>query len=197
MRPEKVIIYRKKIVKILCHSVDFFVGNVIFGGNYTGVMKKVFIIVCCLVSIICMSSCKENYSNGEKVGNLIEFTRKGVFWDSWEGRLNMTQTGMNTSGEPFSFSFDNDRDDQDSLITLMKQAQVEGWKLKIKYHEVWGLKNCFYNRGETDYFVDDVTVLDKDFANPLRNIGSENRGSVVDTVWVVIDKAEVLRRMKK
>lgn len=111
-------------------------------------MKKVFIIVCCLVSIICMSSCKENYSNGEKVGNLIEFTRKGVFWDSWEGRLNMTQTGMNTSGE-------------------------------------------------TDYFVDDVTVLDKDFANPLRNIGSENRGSVVDTVWVVIDKAEVLRRMKK
>lgn len=160
-------------------------------------MKKVYIIVCCLVSIICMSSCKENYSNGEKVGNLIEFTRKGVLWDSWEGRLNLTQTGMNTSGEPFSFSFDNDRDDQDSLITLMKQAQVEGWKLKIKYHEVWGLKNCFYNRGETDYFVDDVTVLDKDFANPLRNIGSENRGSVVDTVWVVIDKAEVLRRMKK
>lgn len=159
-------------------------------------MKKVFIIVCCLMSIICMSSCKENYSNGEKVGNLIEFTRKGVFWDSWEGRLNMTQTGMNTSGEPFSFSFDNDRDDQDSLITLMKQAQVEGWKLKIKYHEVWGLKNCFYNRGETDYFVDDVTVLDKDFANPLRNIGSETRGSVVDTVWVVIDKAEVLRHMK-
>ena len=41
-------------------------------------MKKVFIIVFCLVSIICMSSCKENYSNGEKVGNLIEFTRKGV-----------------------------------------------------------------------------------------------------------------------
>ena len=51
-------------------------------------MKKVFSIVCCLMSIICIGSCKENYSNGEKVGNLIEFTRKGVFWDSWEGRLN-------------------------------------------------------------------------------------------------------------
>ena len=178
-------------------SGRFFCRKCYIWWKLQGVMKKVFIIVCCLVSIICMSSCKENYSNGEKVGNLIEFTRKGVFWNSWEGRLNMTQTGMNTSGEPFSFSFDNDRDDQDSLITLMKQAQVEGWKLKIKYHEVWGLKNCFYNRGETDYFVDDVTVLDKDFANPLRNIGSENRGSVVDTVWVVIDKAEVLRRMKK
>ena len=138
-------------------------------------MKKIISILCCCASVICMSSCKENYSNGEKVGNLIEFTKKGVFWDSWEGRLNMTQTGMNTSGEPFSFSFDNDRHDQDSLINLMKHAQVEGWKLKIRYHEVWGLRNCFYNRGETDYFVDDVTVLDKDFANPLRNIGSQTR----------------------
>ena len=51
-------------------------------------MKKIISILCCCASVICMSSCKENYSNGEKVGNLIEFTKKGVFWDSWEGRLN-------------------------------------------------------------------------------------------------------------
>lgn len=106
-----------------------------------------------------------------------------------------TQTGMNTSGEPFSFSFDNDRDDQDSIINLMKQAQVEGWKLKIRYHEVWGFKNVFYNRGETNYFVDGVTVLDKDFANPLRQLGQQ-QGRVVDTIFVVIDKQELLKRNK-
>ena len=77
---------------------------------------------------VSFGSCKENYSQGEKVGNLIEFTKKGVVWDSWEGSMNLTQTGMNTSGEPFYFSFDNDRADQDSLIELMKRAQVEGWK---------------------------------------------------------------------
>ena len=148
-----------------------------------------------LATILLLQGCKENYSNGEKVGNLIEFTRKGVIYDSWEGRLNMTQTGMNTSGEPFSFSFDNDRSDQDSLITLMKQAQVEGWKLKIRYHEVWGFKNVFYNRGETDYFVDDVTVLDKDFANPLKHMETR-QGHVIDTVFVVIDKQELLNRKK-
>jgi hypothetical protein len=117
-------------------------------------MKKTFAIMMAVAISLGMSSCKENYSNGEKVGNLIEFTKKGVIWDSWEGRLNLTQTGMNTSGEPFEFSFDNDRSGQDSLINLMKQAQVEGWKLKIRYHEVWGLKNVFSNRGESDYFVD-------------------------------------------
>ena len=160
--------------------------------RHMGHTLLIFSIILCMVLL---QSCKENYSNGEKVGNLIEFTQKGVIYDSWEGRLNMTQTGMNTSGEPFSFSFDKDRDDQDSIINLMKQAQVEGWKLKIRYHEVWGFKNVFYNRGETNYFVDGVTVLDKDFANPLRQLGQQ-QGRVVDTIFVVIDKQELLKRNK-
>ena len=154
-------------------------------------MRKILLAVITALSTICLSSCKENYSNGEKVGNLIEFTKKGVIWDSWEGRLNLTQTGMNTSGETFSFSFYNDRNDQDSLIKLLYQAQVEGWKVKIKYHEVWGFKNVLSNRGETDYFVDGVTVLDKDFANVSRRLSGQRDGRVIDTVYVVIDKNEL------
>ena len=164
-------------------------------NNFFRHMGHTLLIFSIILCMVLLQSCKENYSNGEKVGNLIEFTQKGVIYDSWEGRLNMTQTGMNTSGEPFSFSFDNDRDDQDSIINLMKQAQVEGWKLKIRYHEVWGFKNVFYNRGETNYFVDGVTVLDKDFANPLRQLGQQ-QGRVVDTIFVVIDKQELLKRNK-
>ena len=159
-------------------------------------MKRLLHLTIIAVLLTAFTGCKENYSVGEKVGNLIEFTKKGVIWDSWEGRMNLTQTGMNTSGAPFQFSFDNDRDDQDSLVQLLYQAQIEGWKVKLKYHEVWGWKNVFSNRGETDYFVDDVEVLDKDFANPLRNLGGR-QGHVVDTVWVVVDKAEMLKHMNK
>ena len=81
----------------------------------------------CLAVIVCMLSvsCKEKYSVGEKVGTLTEFAQSGLLWDSWDGRLNLTQTGMNTAGEPFEFSFDNDRNDQDSLITRLQKAQVE------------------------------------------------------------------------
>ena len=157
-------------------------------------MKRTFLVLLTALGCMSLSGCKENYSNGEKVGNLIEFTQKGVIWDSWEGRLNLTQTGMNTSGDPFSFSFDNDRDDQDSLVKLLYQAQVEGWKVKIRYHEVWGLKNVGRNRGETRYFVDEVTVLDKDFANVSKRFGGERQGRVVDTVYVVIDKSELKKR---
>ena len=83
-----------------------------------------------------MVSCSENYSRGEKVGTVIEFAQSGLIWDSWDGRLNLTQTGMNTAGEPFTFSLDNDRDDQQPLVDLLYQAQIEGWKIKIKYHKV-------------------------------------------------------------
>ena len=91
-------------------------------------MRK--IIPALMLIALALVGCKERYSEGEKVGNLIEFTEKGVFWDSWEGRLNMTQTGMNTSGEPFSFSFDNDRKDQDSLIKLLYQARKSSTRHK-------------------------------------------------------------------
>ena len=152
-------------------------------------------VVSCFVAVLaCLTfaACSENYSRGEKVGTVIEFAQSGLFWDSWDGRLNLTQTGMNTAGEPFTFSLDNDRDDQDSLIQLLYQAQIEGWKIKVKYHKVMGW-NWFGNRGRSDYFVDDVTVLDRHFANPLLG-GKARQGHVVDTVYVVIDKSEIRKR---
>ena len=139
-----------------------------------------------------MVSCSENYSRGEKVGTVIEFAQSGLIWDSWDGRLNLTQTGMNTAGEPFTFSLDNDRDDQQPLVDLLYQAQIEGWKIKIKY-KVMGW-NWFGNRGRSDYFVDEVTVLDKDFANPLRNVKGGREGHIIDTVYVVIDKSELFKK---
>lgn len=149
------------------------------------------VVLLCLLLV----SCKENYSVGEKVGTLTEFAKSGLIWDSWDGRLNLTQTGMNTAGEPFEFSFDNDRNDQDSLISLLQKAQVEGWKIKIKYHRVQGW-NWFENRGRFDYFVDDVEVLDKNFANVMRN-GGNAQGHVIDTIYVVIDKSEVKKVLNK
>ncbi len=149
-----------------------------------------------MVAIICFTatSCKERYSVGEKVGTLTEFAKSGFFWDSWDGRLNLTQTGMNTAGQPFEFSFDNDRNDQDSLISLLQKAQVDGWKIKIKYHRTQFL-NWFSNRGRFNYFVDDVEVLDKNFANAFRT--NNTQGHVIDTVYVVIDKSELKKMLKE
>ena len=150
-------------------------------------MKKLILFLFC--ALFCLTSCKEHFSDGERVGTVTKFSKAGVFWDSWDGHLNITQTGMNSAGEPFAFSLDNDRNDQDSIINLLSEAQLKGWKVKLLYHQVWGLKNVFQNRGESDYFIDGVEILDKNFSKPLENLNS-NKGSVIDTIYVVIDKSK-------
>ena len=150
-------------------------------------MKKLILFLFC--ALFCLTSCKEHFSDGERVGTVTKFSKAGIIWDSWDGHLNVTQTGMNSAGEPFTFSLDNDRSDQDSIVNLLSEAQLKGWKIKLLYHQVWGLKNIFNNRGESDYFVDDVEILDKNFSKPLENI-SNNKGSIIDTIYVVIDKTK-------
>ena len=148
-------------------------------------MKKILLI---LMAVVCLTSCKEQFSNGERVGTVTKFSKAGVFWDSWDGLLNITQTGMNSSGEPFAFSMDNDRNDQQKIIDTLVKAQVEGWKVKIKYHQVWGCKNIFKNRGESDYFVDDVIILDKNFSKIGDIVKGTNKITPHDTIYVKIVK---------
>lgn len=145
-------------------------------------MKKLFLPL--ILILATLTSCSENYSNGERIGMITRFSYKGLIFKSWEGTLNTTQTGMN-SAEPFSFSVDNDVNDPATIARLDSAANY-GWKVKIVYHEVKGF-NWFNNRGETDYFVNEVTVLDR---NPVGTVfggdKSPAQGRVVDTIYVVI-----------
>jgi len=155
-------------------------------------MKKILGVI--LFSLV-LASCTENYSNGERIGMITKFSQKGLVYNSWEGTLNTTQTGMN-SGSLFEFSVDNDVNDP-KVISTLDSAATYGWKIKIKYHQTFG-KNWFSNRGETNYFVKEVEVLDRD---PIGNItGSSNKsnkdcdckneGKVIDTIYVVIDRSK-------
>jgi hypothetical protein len=131
--------------------------------------------------------CTENYSNGERIGFVTKFSNRGLIWKSWEGELNLTQTGMNTSSL-FEFSVDNDHQDE-NVVKALDSAATLGWKVKIRYHET-AFKNWFRNRGETDHFVETVEVLDR---TPLSVFNSQqsnidNTVSKTDTIYLVIWK---------
>jgi hypothetical protein len=129
-----------------------------------------------------LTSCSENYANGERIGLVTQFSRSGVINKSWEGHLNLTQTGMNSSSaEPFDFSIDNEHEDE-NVINQIDSAANLGWKVKLTYHETFG-KNWFKNRGETDHFITGVTVLDR---NPVGHIFGTS--GVHDTIYLVIFK---------
>jgi hypothetical protein len=147
-------------------------------------MKQKTIYLILFTASLLFSSCSENYSNGERIGVITQFSNTGLFWKSWEGHLNVTQTGMNSS-VPFDFSIDNDHPDE-KVIKMLDSAAQFGWKVKLIYHETAG-KNIFNNRGETNHFITKVEVLEKNFGHAFNNPSKlEVTGRVIDTIYVVI-----------
>jgi len=151
-------------------------------------MKKLILIVIASTTMMLMG-CSENYSNGERIGLVTQFSETGIIWKSWEGHLNVTQTGMNSS-VPFDFSVDNDKPEPE-VIALLDSAAQNGWKVKLVYHETMGW-NWFNNRGNTSHFITKVEVLEKNFGNAFNGkYDSEPTvtGRVIDTIYVVIDRS--------
>ncbi len=151
---------------------------------------KNLILIAIASALLMLTSCSENYSNGERIGVVTQFSKTGVVWKSHEGHLNVTQTGMNSS-VPFDFSIDNDNEPQTLVKTIDSAAQF-GWKVKLVYHETCG-KNWFKNRGETSHFVEKCEVLEKDFGNVFNGksqIEPKVTGRVIDTIYVIIDRSK-------
>ncbi len=162
--------------------------SILSGKSYLWVIAFVIFI------IFATTTASENYSEGERIGFVTKFSHKGRFWKSWEGELNLTQTGMNTSSL-YDFSIDNDNESK-AVVAMIDSAVNYGWKVKLVYHEVY-FKNWFSNRGETDFFIKSIEVLDRNsLGNNNKNELNNRLGKIIDTVYVVIDKAELLNKMK-
>ena len=152
-------------------------------------MKKL-IFMALGVATLSLQSCSENYSNGERIGVVTQFSNTGLVWKSHEGHLNVTQTGMNSS-VPFDFSVDNDNEPEELIKTIDSAAQF-GWKVKLVYHETFG-KNWFNNRGETSHFIEKCEVLEKNFGNAFNGKNQNTpqvTGKIIDTIYVVIDRSK-------
>lgn len=153
-------------------------------------MKKLLFIL--IGMVVLFTSCTEQYSKGERIGVITRFSQKGLIYKTWEANLNITQTGMNTSGDPFCFSVDKDNEDA-NVIRMLDSAATYGWKVKVIYHECYG-KNIIGSRGETNYFIEDLVILDKNFSEGLKfnQELQKTTGKVIDTVYViVVDKSRL------
>ena len=142
-------------------------------------MKNLPYLIFYLLICLFFTSCSENYSNGERIGLVTQFSESGLIFKTWEGHLNLTQTGMNSS-VPFDFSVDRD-DENPRVIATLDSAATFGWKVKLVYHETFGW-NWFNNRGETDHFITRVDVLDK---NPVGNIFNQEQPTKSEKVPLI------------
>jgi hypothetical protein len=95
------------------------------------------------------------YSEGNRAGVLIKFSKKGNIFKTYEGELN--QIGIKNDDRAglmnniWAFSV-KDKAVADSLMTM------EGKSVSLHYKEI---KKAFVWQGETNYFVDKVTVVNQ------------------------------------
>ena len=118
--------------------------------------KWIFILLLVVVGIFGIIYLVFNYtySEGNRAGVIIKFSKKGYVFKTYEGELNIGGMGNipNTAqlNNIWLFSVRSNA----VADTLMK---LEGKKVSLHYHEV--LKNLVWD-GETHYFVDGVKVIE-------------------------------------
>ena len=93
------------------------------------------------------------YSEGNRAGILIKFSKKGNIFKTYEGELNqigIAQTpGAGLMNNIWDFSV-KDATTADAL------SRLEGKTVSLHYKEI---KHAFFWQGETNYFVDNATEV--------------------------------------
>jgi hypothetical protein len=126
--------------------------------NSSSVLKKIlfgFLGLLLIGVVVTFLVFNFTYSEGNRAGVIIKFSKKGYVFKTFEGELNIGGMGNipNTAqlNQIWEFSV-KDRHIADTLMGL------EGRKVSLHYTEK--VQNLPW-QGETKYFVDGVTVLEQ------------------------------------
>lgn len=108
----------------------------------------VIVLLCAIYLAVVLTF---SYSDGDRAGYLQKLSRKGWVCKTYEGEMAMT-TVPGVAPVLWTFTV---RDD----AVAMQLNQLMGKRISVTYEEHIGIPtNCF---GDTRYFVNKVTVLDK------------------------------------
>jgi len=118
--------------------------------------RKIIIIIT-LVIVVILSLffliANYTYSEGNRAGVVVKFSKKGYLLKTYEGELNMGGMGNlpNTAQQNMLWQFSvREQSVADTLMNL------EGRKVSLHYKEI--IKNMPW-QGETEYFVDGVKLI--------------------------------------
>lgn len=92
-----------------------------------------------------------SYSEGNRSGELIKFSKKGYVFKTWEGELSQGISGA----QIFKFSV---MDNEEEVIQQMKDLQGE--YVKVTYVERY---RTFPWWGETNYYIQEIVKEDSPF----------------------------------
>jgi hypothetical protein len=121
--------------------------------------KFLYIFMVAIVAILLYFSFG-HYGKGSIAGTLVKLTKKGILFNTYEGKLNTQMyvgDGASASGVGLNL-WDFTAKDNDSLIAKLETAMLNGHRVKLEY------KQRFFTLpwiGDTKYMVYDAEVLDR------------------------------------
>src|SRR3990167_3005918 len=123
------------------------------------ILLKIIIIVVAIILflyVVVYLGWVNDYSEGERTGDVFKFSQKGLIWKSWEGELylgGLINKGRNLELEKFYFSIPKFQEKEKfELIEKLKQCSRQRLNCTINYKQ-W-LKRPIYQ--ESGYTVEDI-----------------------------------------
>ncbi len=110
-------------------------------------------------------TCCDDYSSGDRVGVITKFSRKGIFFKTWEGEMNLGGVTAGPGGDVvpniWRFSIDENAkrgEEIDKLAKLVQDAQETGARMKVHYEQELLVAPW---RADEEYLLQSVEVLGK------------------------------------
>jgi hypothetical protein len=104
-----------------------------------------------LLSASGCSGCDRGYSDGERTGVVLKFSRKGLTYKSWEGRLDLGGASVNGDGQVVRNFWDFSVVDP-AVVPKVQAAMRDGRRVTLHYQQWLNGPITI----DTDYEVDDV-----------------------------------------
>lgn len=96
-----------------------------------------------------------NYSTGSRSGRLVKISKKGFFFKTWEGQLDVGGITFGKKAGQASSIWEFSVDDDDKGIIRQLDA-LSGQRVKLYYEEKF---YQFSWRGDTKYFINRVETI--------------------------------------
>jgi hypothetical protein len=120
--------------------------------DFQRVLKRIVIaliisaVLFAIVGTYILTGC---FSEGDRAGNVIKFSKKGYIFKTWEGEL--VQRNFSTQADTWVFSVTDD-----AMATQLNDAMAKGERVSLHYCQKY---YTFFWQGDTEYFIDKVVVV--------------------------------------
>ena len=107
------------------------------------------------------------YSEGTRAGQVIKVSKKGVFFKTWEGQLNMQSFGAiksdNSLAEVFTFSVEKGND---SIYAALQNVALTGERVNLHYKEKYAKLPW---QGDSKFFIVKIDRMPKEEKQPQKS----------------------------